>query len=56
MCVDMRNLNMIQELKEKSTGTEYHIGNEKYVTLLSFGDKCPITISIRQHYTFDDGV
>ena len=45
-----------EELKAKTAGTEYHIGNEKYVSLSQYGDKGPITISIRQHYTFDDGV
>ena len=45
-----------EELKAKTTGTEYHIGNEKYLGLSHFGDKGPITISIRQHYTFDDGI
>ena len=35
---------------------EHHIGNEKYVSISHYGEKGPVTISIRQHYTFDDGV
>ena len=45
-----------EELKAKTTGTEYHTGNEKYLLLSCFGDKGHITISIKQHYTFDDGI
>ena len=47
---------VICEELRKNILAEYHIGNEKYVTISRYGDKGFVTISIRQHYTFDDGV
>ena len=46
---------MTEEVK-KNIITKYHLGNEKYIGISRYGQKGPITISIRQHYTFDDGV
>ena len=47
--------NVSDEVK-KGILASYHLGNEKYVGISRYGEKGPITISIRQHYTFDDGV
>ena len=47
---------VICEELRKNILAEYHIGNEKYATISRYGDKGFVTISIRQHYTFDDGV
>ena len=47
--------NVSDEIK-KGILASYHLGNEKYVSISHFGDKGFITISIRQHYTFEDGV
>ena len=41
---------------KQNTMAEHHIGNEKYVSISHYGEKGPVTISIRQHYTFDDGI
>ena len=35
---------------------EHHIGYEKYVSISCYGENSPVTITIRQHYTFDDCV
>ena len=40
----------------KNIITSHHLGNEKYISISRYGEKGPITIGIRQHYTFDDGV
>ena len=35
---------------------EHHISNEKYVSISHYSENGPVTISIREHYTFEDGV
>ena len=47
--------NVSDEVK-KGILASYHLGNLKYVGISRYGEKGPITISIRQHYTFEDGV
>ena len=46
----------VSDAVKKGTLTSHHLGNEKYVGISRYGEKGLITISIRQNYTFDDGV
>ena len=46
----------MSEAVKKNTTASHHLGIDKYVGISHYNDKGPITISIRQHYTFDDGV
>ena len=48
--------NTISGEVKQNTMAEHHISNEKYVGISCCGEKGPVTISIRQHYSFDDGV
>ena len=50
------NCDTVSEAVKKNTTTSHHLGNDKYVGISHYGAKVPITISIRQHYTFDDGL
>ena len=45
--------NVSDEVK-KAILASYALGNEKFIGISHYGDKGPITISIRQHYTFDE--
>ena len=51
-----KHCDTVTEEVKKNIIAKYHLGNEKYIGISRYGQKGPITISIRQHYTFDDGV
>ena len=51
-----KHCNTVTEEVKKNILAKYHLGNDKYLGISHYGQKGPITISIRQHYTFDDGV
>ena len=48
------NCDTVSEAVKKNTTTSHHL--VKYIGISHYSDKGPINISIRQHYTFDDGV
>ena len=52
----VRQSDIICDELRRNILSEYHIGNEKYATISKFGKQGFVTVSIRQHYTFDDGV